>query len=64
MSQRKGRRAQDGSGGGSGAHLLSQTHQNKTKQNPHVDDLHRASAEHWQKTLDFQKGQETLHIAG
>ena len=28
------------------------------------NDSHRTSTEHWQKTLNLQKGQETLHITG
>ena len=28
------------------------------------NNLHRATTEHWQKTLNVQKAQETLHITG
>ena len=39
--------------------MFSHKHIKKT----HVD-LHRSSTEHWQKNLNLQKEQETLHITG
>ena len=52
-------RGKDEDGGGirPHAHLIPQTHQKNTT-------TCRTSTERWQKNLNLQKGQETLHITG
>ena len=49
-----------------GAHLLPQTHQNKKpKKTTYIKaDSHRTSTKCCQKTLNLQKGQETLQTTG
>ena len=57
----KAEKDQDDRGVRRGAHLLPQTH---PKIPSTCRTLGTTPIEHWQKTLDLQKGQETLHITG
>ena len=43
---------------------FSHKHIKKKKKTYICNSLHRPSNECWQKTSDFQRGQETLHITG
>ena len=56
---------QDGGGVRRGIHLLPQTHQKQKKTNNllHVEQFAQ-NIYWWQKTVNLQKGQETLHVTG